>query len=99
MGILKPNGGTFDNPLIHPNGTRFGGWLLNTRDNRFGPAAKYGSRRRDSLLVTSPWGIGILKQSGATFDNPLIHPNGTRFGEWLLNTDDNRFGCLILKPQ
>lgn len=92
VGLLKLAGATFSSPLIHRNGTRFGGWLLNTADNRFGPAADYDNDGRDELLVTSPWGIGILKQDGGTFANPLIHRNGTRFGDWLLDSADNRFG-------
>ena len=49
-----------------PNGTRFGGWLLNTGDNQFGPAADYDGDGHAELLVTSPWGIGILKLAGNT---------------------------------
>ena len=41
------------------------------------------------VIVTSPWGIGILKQAGATMAAPMMAPNGTRFGGWLLNTGDN----------
>ena len=33
--------------------------------------------------------MGILKQSGNTFTAITMSPNGTRFGGWLLNTDDN----------
>ena len=35
--------------------------------------------------------IGIFRLSGSTFDVPMMAPNGTRFGGWLLNTSDNRF--------
>lgn len=55
-------------------------------------AADLAGDRRAEVLVTSPWGIGILKQQGNTFTNPVIAPNGTRFGGWLLNTGDNEFG-------
>ncbi len=92
VGVLKLTGDSFASPLVRPNGTRFGGWLLNTKDNHFGPAANFDGEDQDGILVTSPWGIGILKLSGDTFSNPLIHPNGTRFGDWLLNTMDNTFG-------
>jgi len=92
IGILKLSGSTLTAPMMKPNGTRFGGWLLNTRDNSFGPAADYDGDGRAEILVTSPWGIGILKQSGATMAAPMMAPNGTRFGGWLLNTADNDFG-------
>jgi hypothetical protein len=43
------------------------------------------------IPVTSPWGIGILRLSGNTLTAPMMAPNGTPFGGWLLNTADNRF--------
>ncbi|MCP3713521.1 hypothetical protein M3I54_42960 [Paraburkholderia sp. CNPSo 3274] len=45
----------------------------------------------DEILVTSPWGIGILKVAGNSFAASMLQPNGTRFGGWLLNSADNRF--------
>jgi len=77
---------------MQPNGTRFGGWLLNTGDNFFGPAADYDCDGKAEILVTSPWGVGMLKLGGSTFTVPMMQPNGTRFGGWLLNTGDNRLG-------
>jgi|GEM_PF-2240518 len=91
IGILKLSGGALTAPMMKPNGTRFGGWLLNTVDNRFGSVGKYGGGRVASIFVTSPWGIGILKQAGDTMAAPMMAPNGTRFGGWLLNTADNVF--------
>jgi hypothetical protein len=92
VGILKLSGNTMSAPMMQPNGTRFGGWLLNTKDNSFGPAADYDGDGKAEILVTSPWGIGILKMSGATMTPLMMAPNGTRFGGWLLNTADNDFG-------
>ena len=76
---------------MQPNGTRFGGWLLNTADNQIGIAGSYTSGRQAGILVTSPWGIGILRLAGANLTAPMMQPNGTRFGGWLLNTADNEF--------
>jgi hypothetical protein len=92
IGIMKLTGGTLTVPMMAPNGSRFGGWLLNTADNVFGPGADYDGDRRAELLVTSPWGVGILEQAGATLAAPTMAPNGTRFGGWLLNTIDNDLG-------
>jgi hypothetical protein len=92
VGILKLSGGTLAAPMMAPNSTRFGGWLLNTADNRFGPVGDYDGDGAAEILITSPWGIGILKLSGSTFSVLTMAPNGTRFGGWLLNTADNRFG-------
>jgi hypothetical protein len=92
LGILKLSGTTLSAPTMQPNGTRLGEWLLNTADNRFGPVGDFDGDGRAEIFVSSPWGIGILEQSGSTFGCPMLAPNGTRFSGWLLNTDDNRFG-------
>jgi hypothetical protein len=92
IAVLRLAGGTFDQVLIAQNGTRFGGWLLNTADNRFGPVGDFDGDGQTEIMINSPWGLGILKLSGGTFTVPMMAPNGTRFGGWLLNTADNRFG-------
>ncbi len=94
IGILKLSGATMSAPMMQPNGTRFGGWLVDTSADLFGPAADYDGDGRMELLVTSPWGLGILKQAGATMVAPMMAPNGMRFGGWLLNTADNQFGIV-----
>jgi hypothetical protein len=65
IGILKLSGSTLTAPMMAPNGTRFGGWLLNTADNRFSPVADFDGDGRAEILVTSPWGNGILKLSNS----------------------------------
>ena len=92
IGILKLSGSTLSAPMMAPNGTRFGGWLLNTADNRFDLMGDFDGDGKAEILVTSPWGIGVLKLSGNTLTPVMMAPNGTRFGGWLLNTGDNRFG-------
>jgi hypothetical protein len=92
VGVLKQSGGTMAAPMMAPNGTRFGGWLLNTGDNSFGPAGDFDGDGQSELLVASPWGLGVLKLAGTTLNAPMMAPNGTRFGGWLLNTGDNSFG-------
>jgi hypothetical protein len=94
IGILKLSGATLMSIMMAANGTRFGGWLLNTADNRFSPVGDLDGDRRDELIVTSPWGIGVLKLSGATMSASMMAPNGTRFGGWLLNTSDNHIVTL-----
>ena len=46
----------------------------------------------DEILVSSSWGIGILKKSGHTMTSLATAANGSKLGEWLLDTDSNRFG-------
>jgi Subtilase family len=92
IGVLKLSGTSYTALMLKPNGTRFGGWLLNTGDNRFGPVGDFDGDGKVEIVVRSPWGIGLLKLAGSSFAAPMMAPNGTRFGGWLLNTTDNRFG-------
>ena len=92
MGTLKFRSGAITHIAIAPNGRRFDGWLLNTADNRFVQKGDFDGDRRSELLVTSPWGIGVLKRYRTTYKAVMLAPNGTRFGDWLLNTADNTFG-------
>ena len=61
----KRAGATMAAPMMAPNGTRFGGWLLNTADNSFGPVGDFDGDGHAEILVTSPWGIGVFKLTGA----------------------------------
>lgn len=91
IGILQYDNATFRVLKMAPNGTRFGGWLLNTADNCFGPVGDFDVDGCDEIIVTSPWSIGMLKLVGSEITVPMMKPNGTRLGEWLLNTGDNSF--------
>lgn len=91
LGLLKLSGNSLTPLSMSPNGTRFGGWLLNTFDNRIWAAADLDGDRRDELLITSPWGIGVLAWSSGAINSVMLAPNGTRFSGWLLNTGDNQF--------
>ncbi|HED15815.1 MAG TPA: hypothetical protein ENI64_03190, partial [Gammaproteobacteria bacterium] len=91
LGMLKLSGTGFDAPMMARNGTRFGGWLLNTFDNRIHAAADFDGDGKAELLITSPWGIGVLELDRTSMNSVMLKPNGTRFGGWLLNTNDNRF--------
>lgn len=107
LGVLKLNDKTLHSTVAVPNGTRFGGWLLNTRDNRLNYAADFDADGQVEIQITSPWGMGVLKQSGNTFNAVTMSPNDTRFGGWLLNTADNdleaglgqSYGLIIYNSQ
>jgi hypothetical protein len=94
IGVLKLSGSTLTEVMMARNGTRFNGWLLNTLDNRIGPAADFDGDGKAELFISSPWGIGVLKLAGISFDVPMMASNGTRFNGWLLNTADNNFDNL-----
>ncbi|MBX3160326.1 MAG: VCBS repeat-containing protein [Deltaproteobacteria bacterium] len=106
LALVKVANGALRTALVAPNGTRFGGWLLNTRDNRLNAVADYDGDGRDELMVSSPWGMGILRLAGNTFASLMLAPNGTRFGGWLLDTADNdleaglgqSYGVIVWHP-
>jgi hypothetical protein len=88
IATLEYGAGTFAASRIHANGARLGGWLLNTLDNAYRGAGQFDADRKADMVVTSPWGLGILSLERGT--HIYMAPNGTRFGGWLLNTADNR---------
>ena len=92
LGVLEQRKNTFAPLMMAPNSTRFGGWNLQTGDNRFEKVGDFDGDGRAELLITSPWGVGILELAGSTLAAPMMAPNGTRFGGWNLQTGDNRFG-------
>lgn len=91
MALLELSGNTFTAPVIAPNGTRFGGWNLQTGDNRFGPVADFDGDGRAEMVISSPWGVGVLEQRGNSLAPLVMAPNGTRFGSWNFQSGDNRF--------
>ncbi|MBV8278571.1 MAG: VCBS repeat-containing protein [Verrucomicrobia bacterium] len=91
LGILEQVGNTFEGLVVAPNGTRFGGWLLNTADNVVGPLADVDGDGKAEILMSSPWGIGLLKLSGQTLNSLVMAPNGTKLGDWTLDTTNNLF--------
>ncbi|MDQ1744729.1 MAG: extracellular elastinolytic metalloproteinase [Pseudonocardiales bacterium] len=55
-------------------------------------AGRFDGGRICEVLVSSPWGVGVWKLAGGSMSTPMMAPNGTRFGWWLLNTADNELG-------
>jgi len=54
---------------MSPNGTRFGDWLLNTKCDNTEIKADFDGDGKAELLMSSPWGIGILKFSEGNFSS------------------------------
>ncbi len=87
IATLEYNGSSLTPSRIHQNGTRLGGWLVGTGDNTYWGCGQFDSDRRKDMVLTSPWGLGIISLQNS--NHVYMAPNGTRFGGWLLNSVDN----------
>jgi hypothetical protein len=92
IGLLRLSSGSPVELAIAANGSRLQGWVLSTRDNQFTVMGDFDDDGASEVLVTSAWGLTILKYSAGVFASLGAAPNGTRLGAWLLNTADNMFG-------
>lgn len=90
IGVLGAVGNTFASLMLAPNGTSFGGWLFSSRQNTIQPLGDYDGDGRKEILITSNWGIGILKLSGNTLKSIAMHANGSNLNGYVLDTRTSR---------
>ncbi|MDG6250935.1 VCBS repeat-containing protein [Methanocalculus sp.] len=86
IGVLGAVSNTFDSLMVAPNGTHFGGWVFNSSENTIHPLADYDGDGQDEILITSDWGIGVLKHQGNTLNSIAIHANGSDLNGYILDT-------------
>lgn len=84
---LEYNGTSLFPSRIFANGTRLGGWLLGTAENAYWGSGQFDSDSRKDMVVSSPWGLGIISLQGGS--HVYMAPNGTRFGGWLYDSGAN----------
>lgn len=78
--------------MLAPNGTSLGGWTFNSAGDRIAGIVDLNGDGQHEIVVTSAWGIGILRLNGSTLTPLVLAPNGTLFGGWRLHTPGDRFG-------
>ena len=93
IAILKLDSGKLVELASARNGTRLGHWALDSNSNVFGPAADFDGDGQSEILVTSPWGLGVLKYSNGSFTSTAMLANKTNLGGWSLDTEVDRFGA------
>jgi hypothetical protein len=92
IAILRYHAGKLGVLASAPNGTRLGNWPLDTAANVFGPAADFDGDGQSEILVTSSWGLGVLKYANGSLTSIAMVENGTDIGGWKLETEENTFG-------
>jgi len=96
IGLLQKSGDSMTTLAVAANGTRLGDWLLDTDNNRFGPVTDFDFDGQEEVLVSSPWGVGILKFENGGFTSISMTANGTDLGIGVkLNTETDQFGPVI----
>lgn len=87
--LLKLEGGKLVTVSQTTGGDWIGGWRLGG-NTRVGPAADFDGIGRPQLLVTSPWGFGVLTWSAGAWSTSAITASGTACGSWRINLAGDR---------
>lgn len=95
IGMLELHGNTFRSIFAKPIGTRFGSWTYNSKvrniyDNKIEGTGDFNGDGKADILVSKPYGIGVLTLASNTLNSILVKPVGTRFGNWTYNTSSVR---------
>lgn len=71
----------------------FGGWRFDGTNRIEGLGDFDGDGARE-VLISSDWGIGLLKQREDTFDAYFAQPTGTVFGQWVFDRAVNKIAGI-----
>ena len=91
IGLLTVSGGALASRFVVGNGSALGQWRIDTLRDRLNRAADLDGDGKAELVVTSPWGIGVLDLSQTTPTSKAVTANGTAIGDWYLATPTNDF--------
>ncbi len=94
IGVLSAVNNTFTTNMLAPNGTRFGGWLYQSRQNHIHALGDFDGDGHKEILITSDWGIGILKLSGNNLTSIAMHANGSNLNGYTVNTNTSRIAVV-----
>ncbi len=79
VGILQWNEGVINVIYAAPDGTDFNGWKLRVDQDRVLGTGDTDGDKKEDLVLSSNWGIGILRYKNGKLDNLAMAPNGTTF--------------------
>ncbi len=78
-----------DAVFMAPSGTRLGSWLLGTSDNNPRLIGDLDGDGLDEIVITSPWGLGVLKMIDGDLRSVAMHPNGDNLGGYIVHNAHN----------
>ncbi len=81
LATLEYNGLSLAPSRIYENGSFIGGWAVSTSDNAYQGSGNFDADGRRDIVLTSPWGLGILSLQNNT--DLFMAPYGTRHGGWM----------------
>jgi hypothetical protein len=67
---------------VHPVHTWIDGWNLDPAHNYIRGVGDIDGDGRSEAVITSDWGVGILKHDGTAFRCPFGAPRDSMFGSW-----------------
>jgi len=88
IAVLELVGDALTPLVIKPKDTLFGGWRYDPAQTRVRAIADFDGDGREDLVVTSPWGIGILEVNGSTMTTLAAGSHDTWFDAWRYSTQD-----------
>ncbi|MCA9687554.1 MAG: hypothetical protein KC457_35665, partial [Myxococcales bacterium] len=86
IGILGHDGKRWRQSVGAPRNTWFGGWrwdaTVNAKRDEVRAVANFAGSSAAEILVTSDWGMGVLRKTGDTMQATRTYTRGDRIGSW-----------------
>jgi len=92
IGVLTRSGATLTPLMAAPGGTQFGGWNFNATGDLIRGAGDFDGDGKADLLITSPWGIGLLRLQAGSLVPLMMTPSGGKLGGYDYNNTTDRLG-------
>ncbi len=94
IAILTVSGSTLTPVMVAPGGTRFGGWNFNALSDDLRGFGDFDGDGDDEILITSGWGLGLLRLQGSNFTHMRMYASGGTIGGYAYNVATARHGGL-----
>jgi hypothetical protein len=82
--------GSLKSIAVHPNRAWIDGWNFDAGVNQVRGIGDMDGDTIDEFIITSEWGIGIVKHNGVSFRTLMLAPRDTWLGGWRWDATVNR---------